>query len=61
MCRQLGIADGSYHRWKSPYGGMKTDAVRRLKELERGNDRLEQIVAELTSDKKVLQEAVRGD
>lgn len=31
MCRQLGIADSSYHRWKAQYGGMKTDEVRRLK------------------------------
>src|SRR4051812_9652595 len=61
MCRQLGIADSSYHRWKSQYGGMRTDEVRRLKELERENDRLKQIVAELTPDKKVLQEAARGN
>ena len=61
MCRQLGIADSSYHRWKTQYGGMKTDEVRRLRELERENDRLKQIVAELTLDKKILQEAVRGN
>jgi hypothetical protein len=61
MCRTLGIADSSYHRWKSQYGGMKTDEVRRLKELEKENDRLKQIVAELTLDKKVLQEAARGN
>lgn len=61
MCRQLGIADSSYHRWKNQYGGMKTDEVRRLKELERENDRLKQIVAELTLDKKILQEAARGN
>ena len=61
MCRQLGIADSSYHRWKNQYGGMKTDEVRRLKELERENDRLEQIVAELTLDNKILREAARGN
>jgi putative transposase len=61
MCRTLGIADSSYHRWKSQYGGMRTDEVRRLKELEKENDRLKQIVAELTLDKKVLQEAARGN
>ena len=61
MCRQLGIADSSYHRWKAQYGGMRTDEVRRLKDLERENDRLKQIVAELTLDKKVLQEAARGN
>jgi hypothetical protein len=61
MCRQLGIADSSYHRWKAQYGGMRTDEVRRLKNLEKENDRLKQIVAELTLDKKVLQEAARGN
>jgi putative transposase len=61
MCRTLGIADSSYHRWKAQYGGMKTDEVRRLKDLERENERLKQIVAELTLDKKVLQEAARGN
>ena len=40
---------------------MKTDEVRRLKELERENDRLKQIVAELTLDKQILQEAARGN
>ena len=34
-CRTLGIGDSTYHRWKNQYGGMKTDEVRRLKELER--------------------------
>jgi transposase-like protein len=61
MCRTLGIADSSYHRWKNQYGGMKTDEVRRLKELERENDRLKQIVAELTLDNKILKEAIRGN
>ena len=61
VCRTLGISTTSHHRWKNQYGGMKTDEVRRLKELERENDRLKQIVAELTLDKKILQEAARGN
>jgi len=61
MCRQLGVADSSYHRWKAQYGGMRTDEVRRLKELEKENERLKQIVAELTLDNKVLKEAARGN
>lgn len=40
---------------------MKSDEVRRLRELERENERLEQIVAELTLDKKILQGAARGN
>jgi putative transposase len=61
LCRTLGIADSSYHRWKAQYGGMKTDEVRRLKELERENERLKQIVADLTLDNRILKEAARGN
>jgi len=61
QCRHLGISETSYHRWKAQYGGMKTDDVRRLKDLERENDRLKQIVAELTLDNKTLKEAARGN
>jgi transposase-like protein len=59
--RQLGISETSYHRWKGRYGGMKTDDVRRLKDLEKENDRLKQIGAELTLDNRILKEAARGN
>ena len=61
LCRQLGISETSSHRWKGQYGGMKADDVRRLKDLERENDRLKQTVAELTLDNKILKEAARGN
>ena len=61
VCRRLGIADSSYHRWKNQYGGMKADEVRRLKDLEKENERLKQLVAELTLDNKILKEAARGN
>jgi putative transposase len=61
MCRTLGIGDSAYHRWKNTYGGMKTDEVRRLKELERENERLKRLVAELSLDKQILKEAARGN
>jgi putative transposase len=61
MCRTLGIGDSTYHRWKDQYGGMKTDEVRRLKELERENERLKKLVAELSLDKQILKEAARGN
>ena len=61
QCRHLGISETSYHRWKGQYGGMKTDEVRRLKDLEKENDRLKQIVAALTLDNKILKEAARGN
>lgn len=61
MCRALGIGESTYHRWRNTYGGMKTDEVRRLKELERENERLKRLVAELSLDKQILQEAARGN
>ena len=61
MCRSLGIADSTYHRWKNTYGGMKTDEVKRLKELERENERLKKLVAELSLDNQILKEAAKGN
>ena len=61
MCRTLGIGDSTYHRWKNQYGGMKADEVNRLKGLERENDRLRKLVAELSLDNLALKEAARGN
>ena len=60
-CRDLGVAASSYHRWRGQYGGMQTDELRRLKELEKENERLKRIVADLTLDKLILKEAARGN
>ena len=60
-CRSLGIADSTYHRWKNQYGGMKTDEVKRLKELERENERLKKLVADLSLDNQILKEAAKGN
>ena len=57
----LGVAESSYHRWRGQYGGMQTDELRRLKELEKENERLERIVADLTLDELILKEAARGN
>ena len=61
MCRTLAIGESTYHRWKNTYGGMKTDEVRRLKELERENERLKKLVADLSLDNQILKEAARGN
>ena len=60
-CRELVVATSSYHRWRNQYGGMATVEVRRLEELEKENERLERIVADLTLDKLILKEAARGN
>lgn len=61
MCRTLGIGETTLHRWKNQYGSMKADDVRRLKDLEKENERLKQLVAELSLDNKILKEATRGN
>ena len=59
--RALGISDVSYYRWRKEYGGMTTSQVKRLKELEKENQRLRKAVSDLTLDKLILQEAAKGN
>lgn len=57
VCQKLGVCEQTYHRWRNEYGGMKGDAVKRLKQLEEENRRLKKAVADLTLDKQILKEA----
>jgi len=59
-CKQLGITDQTYYRWRKLYGGLKVDQARRLRELEAENARLKKAVAELTIDKIILKEVAEG-
>ena len=61
ICRQIGISEQSYYRWRREYGGLKLDQARRLKDLERENGRLRRAVADLTVEKLVLKEAAEGN
>ncbi|AIL13844.1 transposase (plasmid) [Candidatus Paracaedimonas acanthamoebae] len=61
VCRQLGISDATYYKWRKVYGGLKVNQARRLKELERENARLKRAVADLTLDKLILKEAAEGN
>lgn len=61
VCKKLGITETTYYRWQNQYGGMKAEEMKRLKELEKENGRLKKAVAELTLDKQILQEALRGN
>ena len=56
-CKQIGVADFTYYRWRREYGGMKTNQARRLKELERENARLKRLLADAELDKAILREA----
>lgn len=59
-CRGLGISEQTYYKWRREYGGLKLDQAKRLKELERENERLKKAVSELTLDKQILKEALTG-
>lgn len=58
VCREKGISEGTYFRWKAKYGGLDVSEARRLRELEEENRRLKHAVAELTLDKQILKEAL---
>jgi len=59
VCRQLGVTDQTYYRWRKEYGGIKLDQAKRLKELEKENAQLRKIVTDLTIDNSILKEANR--
>ena len=61
LCRQHGISQGTYSRWKAKYGGLEVSEVRRLKQLEGENRRLKHLVADLALDKQALQDALGKD
>ena len=61
ICRELGISDAAYYKWRKAYGGMKIDQAKRLKELERESVRLKRAIADLTLDKLILKEAAEGN
>ena len=56
-CKQIGVTDQTYYRWRREYGGLKVDQAKRLKELERENARLKRLLADAELDKAILREA----
>jgi putative transposase len=61
IAKELGVSENTYHRWRNQYGGMKADDVKRLKELERENQRLKTIVADQALQCQALKEVARGN
>jgi transposase-like protein len=58
--RAIGVTEPTYYRWRTEFGGLKLDQVKRLKELERENARLRKAVLDLTLEKVILKEAASG-
>ena len=61
VCRQLEIAESTWHRWLAQYGGMKANDAKRLKELEAENARLKKLVANQALDIDMLREVAKGE
>ena len=59
--RAIGVTEVTYYRWRQEFGGLKSDQVKRLKDLEAENARLRRAVADLTLDKLILKEAASGN
>jgi putative transposase len=58
VVRELEIAEQTYYRWRKEYGGMDKSQARHLKDLERENAQLKRLVADLSLDKAILEEAL---
>jgi putative transposase len=61
VARQLEVSEQTFHRWRAQYGGMKADDAKRLKELEKENQRLKRIVADKELEIDALREIARGN
>lgn len=61
VCQALEISEQTLSRWRSQYGGMKSEEAKRLKELDDENKRLKKLLAEAELDKAILKEALRGN
>ena len=59
VCRQLGISEQTYYRWRTKYGGMDPVMAKQMKELEKENGRLKKLVADQALDMLILKEAAR--
>ncbi len=60
-CREAGISDQSYYRWRKEYVGLDLDQARRMKDLEKENGRLKRLVSDLSLEKQVLKDIASGN
>ena len=60
-CKDAGVSQQSYYRWRKEYGGLEIDQAKRMKDLERENSRLKRLVADLSVEKQVLKDVASGN
>jgi putative transposase len=58
LCRELGISQGTFYKWKAKFGGMDVSQAKKLKAMEDENRKLKTMVADLSLDKQALQWAL---
>jgi transposase-like protein len=61
VCKQLGVSEQTYYRWRKEYGGLRLDQAKRLKALEQENTRLKRLVADQALDNMILKEVASGN
>ena len=61
VCRELGISEATYHRWRNQFGGLKAEDAKRLKDLERENATLKRLLADAELEKDALREIAKGN
>lgn len=61
ICKQLNVAQDTYVRWRKEYGGMRVDQAKKLKDLEKENQQLKKLVADLSLDNSMLKEVNKGN
>ncbi len=61
VCRELNISEQTYYRWRKEYGGMRVEQAKKLKLLEKENQRLKTLVADLSLDNAILRDTVSGN
>jgi putative transposase len=59
--RAISVTEVTYYRWRQEFGGLKSDQVKRMKDLEAENVRLRRAISDLTLDKMILKEAASGN
>jgi putative transposase len=59
LCREHGIAENTFYRWRKAYGGMSVNEAQRLKELEKENGRLKRLLAERVLENDLLKELLQ--
>ena len=61
VCREIGVSQQTYYRWRNKYGGMSPDMIKQLRELQKENLRLRKVVSDQAIDIAILKEVAQGN